>query len=128
VLGFHAYPITASLTTIPRTLAAVRDIPARFGDPNVPLWVTETGLSTTDPDPRSRVTEREQANALVATIRALRRGGSRMVLVHTLLENPAGSARGVGWGLVTQSGRRKPAFCALAREARVPVAPRGCEH
>ncbi len=126
VLGFHAYPESVRQDAIPHTLAAVRDIPAQAGHGRVPLWVTETGLSTGDPNPRYRATLDEQASGLITTVRALRRAGVRVVLVHTLLESfRRGGRREHGFGVVREDGTPKPAFCALARETGAR-APAGC--
>ncbi len=126
VLGFHAYPESVRLDAIPHTLAAVRDIPAQAGDHRVPLWVTETGLSTGDPNPRYRATPEQQASGLIATVRVLRRAGARVVLVHTLLESyRRGSSREHGFGVMREDHTPKPAFCALARETGAR-APAGC--
>ena len=126
VLGFHAYPESVRQDAIPHTLAAVRDVPAQAGDGGIPLWVTETGLSTGDPDARFRATLDGQASALITTIRTLRRAGVRVVLVHTLLESfRRGGRREHGFGVVHEDRTPKPAFCALARETRAR-APAGC--
>lgn len=127
VLGFHAYPESPRMEALPHTLDAVAGIPARNGDGRTPLWVTETGMSTTDPDPRFRVTPAQQADGMAATIRALRKGGARVVLVHTLVDAARSrSPREPGYGMFRSDGTPKPAACTLAREAGVRRLPRGC--
>jgi len=126
-LGFHAYPESPRFEALPHTLQAVTEVPARHDDAKVALWATGTGLSTTDPDPRYRVTGQEQAEGLRGTIGRLRKAGVSVVLVHTLLDSPQShSPRERGYGVFGTDLAPKPAMCALAREAGVQPAPTRC--
>ena len=124
-LAFHAYPSGPRLGAVGRALREVKTIAARFGDAGVPLWVTETGISTTDPRPHFDVDLDEQAHTVTEAVRILRRAGVKVVLVHTLLE-PDRDSTARGFGLVALDGRPKPAFCHLARLAGTRRPPQGC--
>ena len=120
VLSFHPYPHIPG--HIDRTLGEARAERARAGDDATPLWVTETGWSTSgwqSPGwPTSWVvSENEQAARLTALYHKLMaQPDIEAVMFHTLIEpegNPALSA-GPGYGIVRRDLSPKPAYCALA--------------
>jgi hypothetical protein len=96
-----------------RDMRAVRD---EAGLVDTPIWVTELGVSTTDTNPRYRVTEQGQADDLVANYRRLAAMPDiGAIVVHTLIERPLSTgATEVGYGLVRPDLTPKPAYCSLA--------------
>jgi hypothetical protein len=79
---------------------------------SAPLWLTETGTTTTGD---GAVTEAEQAEIVATLDRRLSASGAEMVLFHTLIETPHGAAhRETGYGLVRQDFTPKPSACVLA--------------
>ena len=128
VFSFHPYPHIPG--HVDRTLAEARTERARAGDEETPLWVTETGWSTSGAgDPHWPVSwvvsEQEQADRLVALHRKLMAEPDvEAVMFHTLIEpegDPSASA-GPGYGIVRGDLSPKPAYCALAAE-RLGAAP-----
>ncbi|MEA2126415.1 MAG: polysaccharide biosynthesis protein PslG, partial [Solirubrobacteraceae bacterium] len=111
-ISLHPYPFGrfhgGVYETIDATLAA-RDA---AGD-RTPLWLTETGLSTTDG--YNAVQQAMVLGDLVPRLR--RRPEVRGVFVHTLVDparpNPADPED--GFGIMRGPRAVKPAFCALAR-------------
>jgi hypothetical protein len=119
-LGFHAYPGSIEFENYDRTLREARAAKARHGDSAIPLWVTETGFSTTGSDPVLRLSEPEQATATVELYRRLKSEPDvRAIILHTLIE-PLGSSLGrdPGFGLIRLDGRPKPGYCALVQAVR----------
>ena len=115
VISVHSYPretadtVTSAATELDRVRLA-RDW---YGDPAAPIWITETGVTTTGP---WAVSEAEQARRLTDLDRLLRETPDvEMTIFHTLVE-PAHdpSSPWPGYGIVTADLRRKPAFCSLA--------------
>jgi polysaccharide biosynthesis protein PslG len=93
-------------------LGQIQRVMSRHHDRSTPIWVTETGVSTTGSEPYSQV---EQAKALVDIYTTLRRVHNLPVVVfHRFRDAPGEKAKEAGWGVVTSSGQRKPAFCAIA--------------
>jgi hypothetical protein len=119
-LGVHAYTLLHPYEDwIGKTLADTRAVRARFGDSGRPIWVTETGVTTTDPDPQYRVDEARQAAELAGIY--LRLAAARdvgAVVVHTLVDVATRTqGREVGFGVLRADLSAKPAFCALAQAA-----------
>jgi hypothetical protein len=118
-LSFHDYPWSTDIgpgTHFAKTLAAIRAVRDAAGDAATPLWVTETGVSTTGTDLRFVFSQEQQAATLVAILDALgREADVKMAIVHTLLEGtqPASSPE-LGYGLVHRDLTPKLAFCAIA--------------
>ena len=85
-----------------------------FGDDGKPLWITEVGLTTTDPT--SPVSEAEQAEAVVRQYRLLRSMPDvDMVLFHTLVEFGEGATdKETGYG-IGAPGRQPQARVLRAR-------------
>ncbi len=80
----------------------------RFKDGKTPIAVTEVGVKTAGPE---AYTPKQQAKALVDIYRLFRRiRGVPMVLIHSFAETP-----GVSWGVVTEQGNPKRAYCRLAK-------------
>jgi hypothetical protein len=114
VISLHAYA-RGNVTGEPavHSLGTVRNIRDWFGDPETPLWVTETGSSTTG---RGLLSEADQAVALTALDTRLRSEPDvEMVLVHTLIDAPRGpNDQETGFGVVRPDLTKKPGYCTLA--------------
>jgi hypothetical protein len=97
---------------------------------DAPVWITETGLSTSGPE---AVTGAEQANGIVQIVQKLLGDpGIAGVYLHTqydILVGPVGSAEH-GYGVLharsVLPGVPKPAFCALRKLAKNPPPFVGC--
>lgn len=122
-LSIHPYPNSLDSGRIVRNLNQVRGVLREFGDSGKPIWATEIGLSTKGSGAHFFVTERQQADGLVAAYRTLRsQPDVKVALFHTLVEpvskwyaNPADPRdQLVGFGILRQDLSPKPAFCALA--------------
>ncbi len=113
-ISLHAYPDPGDLSaeSAAEEVEAVRSIRDRLGGERTPLWVTETGLSTTG---RDAVPDAVQALVLLRLYEKLRdESGVEMVLVHTLIDPPRGAADAeTGYGIVRDDLRPKPAYCWL---------------
>lgn len=123
-LGVHAYPTKPGSPTVAEDLEAIRSVRDARGERSTPLWVTETGATTTGPH---RVSEATQAQMLRETYRTLaRQRDVQAVLFYALFDapRPRGDAE-AGYGVLDPRGRPKPGACALAREvaggARCPL-------
>lgn len=89
------------------------------GQGGLPLWITETGLSTAG---RKTLSDAAQAEGLVAIYEDLEARGIPVVHVHRLVDeaNPDFPLE-QGFGVVEEGGRGvKPAYCALAALRGVP--------
>jgi hypothetical protein len=126
VFSLHPYPHIPG--HVDRTLSEARAARAEAGDLATPMWVTETGWSTSG---RNSLTwplewvlsEREQADHLVALYEKLAsQPDIEAVLFHTLIEptGDPGLSPGPGYGIVRGDLSRKPAYCALARLRALP--------
>jgi polysaccharide biosynthesis protein PslG len=117
-IAFHPYPWALDDQKVLKSFADVRGVREAFGDGQKPLWVTETGVSTTGTDSRFVFSEQQQADRLVSlyrTIKAMPDVG--MIFIHTLIESGTDPLNfGVGYGVLHRDLRPKPAYCALARE------------
>lgn len=120
-ISFHPYSHVPGL--LDQTFAEVRALRAEFGDTATPLWVTETGLTTSGQDsdwPSTWLTtEAEQATRLVDLYRKLAAMPDvEAVMIHTLVE-PKGdklTSPYLGFGVLDPDLNPKPAYCALALE------------
>jgi polysaccharide biosynthesis protein PslG len=119
-IGFHPYPAFWRRST-PRVLAKVealmestRSIMSSFGDASKDIWVTEVGLSTTGRP--SGFSEAEQAEGLREIYRVLSETpGVPTVIVHRFFDQGGGSGNWeTGLGVLSGSGVKKQAYCALA--------------
>ena len=91
------------------------------GAGDVPLWVTETGVTTVSRPPR---TPEEQATDLVSILTALQERGTPVAIVHRLVDEVrADFPLEAGFGVIGADHiTRKPAFCAIAAFRGVPCA------
>ena len=112
-LSFHPYMDRPDPAIIAAKVDALRAVRDSFGDHDKPLWITETGLTTSGPD---AVTEQQQADALGATYRLLAgMADVDAVMVHSLIEpDRDASDPETGFGVLRRDLSAKPAFCALA--------------
>lgn len=114
-VSVHAYPgargldLRAALTPVFGARRALRSV--GLGD--LPIWVTETGITTSGPAPASNAS---QARDLVELQDMLAGGpGVRMVLIHTLVDPPGPPASPEsGYGVVRADGAPKAGYCRLA--------------
>jgi hypothetical protein len=97
---------------------------------DAPVWITETGLSTTGAE---AVTGTEQANGIVQIVQKLfGEPGIAGVFIHTQYDATLGAVASAeqGYGLLRARsvlpGAPKPAFCALRKMARNPPPFLGC--
>jgi hypothetical protein len=121
-LSLHAYPDQADVTG-ESAVAHVESVRAALGRRRKPIWITETGVTTTGPQ---AVSEETQALSLLRLSERLPEVARvKMVLMHTLVEPPRGTDdRETGFGIVRRATLPvvqpdllpKPAYCAL-REA-----------
>ena len=119
-ISMHVYP-DPSVSSAVSFVERVRQVRDQFGAHETPIWITETGVSTTGWGASS---EGQQASTLVALDRELGAvSGVEMLLFHTLVEPPRGLLSDeTGYGVVSAQGRKKPAYCALAAEWERPDA------
>lgn len=125
-IGFHAYTGRAVSDDYLRALrfemADLKDAMVDHDAQDLPIWITETGASTTGDAP---YTEAEQAAFLSDGYRQFRRiPGIAAVLVHRWRDSNV-SVKESGFGLTRANGGKKPAFCQLA-DARGMDRPPGC--
>ena len=94
---------------------------ADFGDAAKPLWVTEVGVHEGD-----GYTLDQQADALVRIYTLFRRIANIPVLVyHRLIDydGAGGYPETERYGVISQSGQLKPAYCAMAAVREMPTPP-----
>lgn len=123
-LGVHAYPSDATLGQVRLTLDETRAVAASFGDAGRPIWVTETGYTTSGNTPYS-VSPAMQGDGTIAIYRYLKaQPDVRAVIFHQLIDPPLGVATNPdsGFGLLRADGSAKPAYCRLVAELRTGVA------
>jgi hypothetical protein len=84
----------------------------RLGAGDVPVWVTEVGVSTVGPN---AATPDEQATDLTGILTALQDRGTPVVIIHRLRDGVVpGFPLEPGFGVIAADGRTpKPAYCAL---------------
>jgi hypothetical protein len=111
-LSVHVYPDPADASGRSAVID-LESVARALGDDEKPIWVTETGISTSGPD---AVSPEAQSLALVSLYEDLAAvPGVEMVLVHTLVRpavDPA-SPEG-GFGIVGHDLVPTAAYCALA--------------
>jgi hypothetical protein len=122
-IGFHPYPLSLDHRLLDISFKQVRDIRHNFNDDAKPLWVTEVGLTTTDPN--RPLTEAQQAGGLVDLYRTLRAMPDvKTIVFHTLIDvgnDPFDPE--TGYGVLRSDLSPKPAYCALAAAAGSPCSP-----
>jgi hypothetical protein len=111
-LSVHAYPDPADVSgrSAVMDLESVRDV---LGKRRLPIWITETGISTSGP---GAVSPEAQALALVNLDDELAKApGVDAILVHTLVRPHADpSSPEGGFGIVDQDLVPTQAYCDLA--------------
>jgi hypothetical protein len=125
-LSMHDYDIAgAAPTWFDDTLTTARGALAAAGLTK-PLWVTETGVTTTG---AAGLTAQAQAARLVAELTDLgRQPDVRAALIHTVVPTPGDPGnRDYGFAVMNSDGTPKPAYCALALARHVAI-PAGCPH
>jgi polysaccharide biosynthesis protein PslG len=114
-ISVHAYPDPGdvSVESAIDGLEQVRGVRDRVGDGAIPLWVTETGMSTAG---SGAVPAEVQSLVLLRLYDELRRQrGVEMVLFHTLVDPPGDPSNAeTGFGVVNRDLQPKPAYCALS--------------
>ena len=95
-------------------VANVESVHSALSGEEEPIWVTETGVSTTGP---AATSEEGQALALLRASELLPEvPGVEVVLVHTLVEGPQGPlSPETGFGIVRGDFQPKEGYCALAQ-------------
>ena len=96
----------------------VREVTRLYG--RKPIWITEYGYQTNPPDPLLGVSWQRQARYLSEAFALARRHPRIQLMLWFLLDDERRVGR---WqsGLITASGRRKPAFSAFRRAATSPA-------
>lgn len=92
---------------------------AEYGHEDVPVWVTEIGLSTAA---RPTRTPEQQAAGLVSILGQLNARGTPVVVIHRLVDSVESQfPLEAGFGVVSADGLTlKPAYCALALQRGIP--------
>lgn len=110
-LSLHTYP-EQSDSSAKSALAALDSVREAIDGESPPIWITETGVSTSGPD---AVSDQEQALTLRRLSEVLPDAeGVEMVLVHTLFDpSPAPATVEAGFGILRPGGEAKPARCIL---------------
>ncbi len=122
-VGFHPYAALEPGQEYPPAVAGlveqVRRMLRELGDPGMPIWITEVGLSTEGP---AAVSPAEQARGLVEIYRRLQRLGVAAIVIHRLVDQIFPQyASDAGYGVIeADSVTPKPAYCALARVRAEP--------
>ncbi len=126
-LSVHPYPWALSQSLTVRSLDQAREARDRAGDRNVPLWVTEIGLSTGGLDQRYAFSPNDQARGLTGLYQTLAAMDDvDAILFHTLLGADSGPAsREAGYAVLNPNRSPKPAYCALGRTRGVDACPSG---
>jgi hypothetical protein len=119
-IGLHPYPGRsapgAEGNSSDALMAAARAIRADAGDAGTPLWVTETGYTTTGP---IAVSSSQQARWLPIMVgRLLRQRDVRAVVVHTLADRDDTAGTGAGYGVATTDLAPKSVYYRLAATVR----------
>jgi hypothetical protein len=110
--GFHGRVTAVTLANINELIVQLTKLWGRK-----PLWITEYGYQTNPPDPAFGVSWVRQASYLRQAFAIGRRNPRiQMMLWYLLQDEPIIS----GWqsGLLTSTGKKKPAFAAFQRAAR----------
>ncbi|MGI8461536.1 MAG: cellulase family glycosylhydrolase [Solirubrobacterales bacterium] len=115
VISMHAYaPTDVSGDLAVREVDSVRTSRDWWGDPSTPIWITETGTTTTGSRGVSEAIQAEMVETLQHRLSS--EADVEMVLFHTLIEpasyGPTHSQ--TGFGVLRHDFTPKPAGCALA--------------
>jgi hypothetical protein len=110
-ISIHAYPEAMDWWYTYKSLSITTETRDANGDA-VPLWITETGMSTTS----NTWTENDQAIVLSNLVPPLLAyPGLAGAYVHTLVEPTNVPATQAGWGVMHPDLSPKPAFCSIAQ-------------
>ena len=114
--AFHPYPPGNALQKADAVVAEQAAFEAHLeekGLGDVPVWVTEIGVTTVGPEAR---TPEQQAVELTGILTGLEELGTPVLAVHRLQDEVVpGDELEAGFGVVAADGvTPKPAFCALA--------------
>jgi hypothetical protein len=127
-IGAHPYPITITPNgseiwdpaAMEQSLQRLRAVRNNAGAAATPIWITETGVSTTtQPGFPPAVTPSQQAADLVAMVHTVQTDSDvPVMIIHTLQDQAAGTpdafnAVQQGFGIFTATNQPKPAACAL---------------
>lgn len=117
-LGLHTYVEGApEPSTLDSWISATESFLARNA-PGKSIWITETGWSTcTTCAAGAGVSEAEQADYLSRSMIDAAGHGVAAYAWYNLVEFGTSGSRLDNFGLIEQSGRKKPAYAALARTA-----------
>ncbi len=111
-LSVHIYAATSPVGAAVDALAQIEDVQDEY-QVDEPIWITETGYTTTGPAAVTAADQRELLPDLVAELGS--HTAVEMVLVHTLLQAPRGPEDPeTGFGIVAPGGDPLPVFCDLA--------------
>ena len=129
-ISFHLSPQSLDAgagSLVAKAFEDARSVRDRFGDFTLPLWLTESGFSTTGP---SALSPDHQAEGLLSLYRrVMTMDDTRGLIVHTLVEDTSVPATDLrrGWGVTSSLDPLipKPAYCAFAVLA-APEPPAGC--
>jgi polysaccharide biosynthesis protein PslG len=120
-IGFHPYPphdqpiaTDAAVGDVDALVSRARGTLAGVGEAEKPIWVTETGVSTSGP---AAFTPAEQASVLGQIYDHLAATANvPVVIFHRFLDQPLGPRDWEsGAGVVSTRAAPKPAYCALAQ-------------
>jgi Cellulase (glycosyl hydrolase family 5) len=122
-IGAHPYPnrryVEDYLGNIRVNLYRYLRVMGEFGDDGKPIWVTETGTSTTEDD---GFNADQQADALAKMYTQFRRiENIPVVIYHRFVDQPGyWKSNERGFGVLEPGGNRKPAYCAVAAARERP--------
>jgi hypothetical protein len=124
-IGIHAYakkPYRQDfLGALRIRLAKSQRVKRKRGEAHKPIWITETGISTTG---KQAYTATQQASALARIYKLFRRIDGvpiPVVIFHRFLDvRMAGFSAEAGYGVLNRDGKRKPAYCAVAEAREQP--------
>jgi hypothetical protein len=122
-IGHHLYfgAVDDYILNMRQQIARLRGVMASHGDGEMPIWITEIGISS------SEETDLQGQGTLLAQLfTTLRRiQNVPVVVVHRLMDARDSLTGGFDdRGLLDSNGNRKPAYCALAQA--LGVNPQGC--
>jgi hypothetical protein len=110
-IAVHPYPHDVDFGLAFKALSITKETRTANGD-DVPLWLTEYGLSTTGPE---AVSENDQATSLPALYNAFKADPEiDGIYVHSLVGFATALPEDAGWGMVRADLTPKPAYCAFA--------------
>jgi hypothetical protein len=122
-IGAHPYPnrryVEDYLGNIRVNLYRYLRVMEEFGDAGKPIWVTETGTSTTEDD---GFTPEQQADGLARIYTQFRRiENIPVVIFHRFVDQPGHpKVNERGFGVLESGGNQKPSYCAVAAARERP--------